>query len=136
MVFFKLEEDDELELPVFYERLLDFCFCCGLIGHRFKECEAYKGQPKDKLPCGIYMRTLSKAEKTKLNQAREKWNRRFEQTTKGYTNSEHHERNQERQMSMDQGENGSEPHQSNSGESERQTIKTGEQLMLMALEPR
>lgn len=37
---------------------------------------------------------------------------------------------------MDQGENGLEPHQSNSGESERQTIKTGEQLMLMALEPR
>lgn len=33
MVFLELKDDDEVELSVLYERLLDFCFCCRLIGH-------------------------------------------------------------------------------------------------------
>lgn len=67
MVFLELKDDDEVELSVLYERLPDFCFCCRLIGHQFKECETDKGQPKDKLSYGTYMKALSKAEKTKLN---------------------------------------------------------------------
>lgn len=67
MVFLELKDDDEVELSVLYERLPDFWFCYRLIGHQFKECETDKGQPKDKLPYGTYMKALSKAEKTKLN---------------------------------------------------------------------
>ena len=68
IVFLELEdEDDEVKLPVLYERLPDFCFCYGIIGHQFKECLAYNWRPKEKLPYGVYMRALSKAEKTKLN---------------------------------------------------------------------
>ena len=67
MVFLELEEDDKVELPMLYERLPYFYFCCGLIGHQFKEYKAYKGQPKDKLPYRMYMRVLSKAEKTNIN---------------------------------------------------------------------
>lgn len=67
MVFLELKDDDEVELLVLYERLPDFCFCCRLIGHYFKEFETDKGQPKDKLSYGTYIKALSKAEKTKLN---------------------------------------------------------------------
>lgn len=119
-----------------YERLPDFCFCCGIIGHHFKECETYKGQPKEKLSYGTYMKALSKAEKTKLNRGKERLNRIFEQATNGYIEFEHHGRNQSRQTCLDQVKNGSRLNQSISGENEGQSVKTGEQLMLMALEPR
>lgn len=135
MVFLELEDEDEVELPVLYERLPKFCFCCGLIGHQFKECEAYKGQSKEKFPYGTYMKALSKAEKTKLNRGREIWNMRFEQITNGHTDFENHRRNRASQTSRDQDENGSRPNQSNPGENEGQTTKTREQLMLMTLEP-
>lgn len=136
MVFLELEDEDEVELPVLYERLPEFCFCCGLIEHQFKECEAYKGQSKEKFLYGTYIKALSKAEKTKLNRGREIWNGRFEQTTNGHTDSENHRRNRASQTGRDQDENGSRPNQSNPGENEGQTTKTREQLMLMTLEPR
>lgn len=92
MVFLELANDDKVELQVLYERLPDFCFCCGIFGHQFKECETYKGQPKEKLPYGTYMKVLSKAEKTKVNRGKKIWNRRFEQATNGDTEFEHHGR--------------------------------------------
>ena len=67
MVFLELEENDEVELLVLYERLPDFCFCCGIIGHQFKECVLYEGQSKENLPYEVYMRALSKAKKTIIN---------------------------------------------------------------------
>lgn len=66
MVFLELEDDDEVELPVLYERLPGYSFCCGIIRHH-KECAIYKGQPKEKFAHGAYIKALSKAEKTRLN---------------------------------------------------------------------
>ncbi|KAL9453545.1 hypothetical protein AB3S75_009200 [Citrus x aurantiifolia] len=88
MVFLELDDNDEVELPVLYERLPDFCFCCGTIGHQFKECALYEGQSKENLPYGVYMRALSKAEKTRINRGRDKWNWRGEQQNHGFTEQE------------------------------------------------
>lgn len=50
-------------MPVLYEKLPDLCFCCAHIGHQFRECFKYKGQPKEELPYGAWMRAISQAEK-------------------------------------------------------------------------
>ena len=44
MIFLKLEGEEKIPMPVGYEHLPDFCFCCGHIGHSLKECAQYKGQ--------------------------------------------------------------------------------------------
>ncbi|XP_015382712.1 uncharacterized protein LOC107175623 [Citrus sinensis] len=47
-----LEEEGKKKIPmaVLYERLLDFYFCCGILGHQYRECLKYQGHRKDKLP--------------------------------------------------------------------------------------
>lgn len=90
----ELDDKDEVELPVLYERLLYFYFCYGIIGYQLKECSTYNGQPKGKLPYGVYMKALSKAEKTKLNRGKNRGNRRFEQPLSGFRVVEHHRRSQ------------------------------------------
>lgn len=52
----KLDDGGMMSLRVAYEKLLEFCFCCGLIGHQFRECLEYKGQPKDELTYGTWIR--------------------------------------------------------------------------------
>lgn len=39
----RLEDGEKISLRVAYEKLPDFCFCCGLLGHQYKECLEYKG---------------------------------------------------------------------------------------------
>lgn len=38
-----LENSEEIMLPVLYEKLLEFYFCRGIIGHQYKVCLSYKG---------------------------------------------------------------------------------------------
>lgn len=49
IIYLELEGADNVPIPVVCERLPKFCFCYGLIGDQYKECEKYKGQPKEKL---------------------------------------------------------------------------------------
>ena len=39
----KLEDGEQLSMRVAYERLPEFCFCYGRIGHQYTECLSYKG---------------------------------------------------------------------------------------------
>ena len=52
VLFLKQEGETDIPMPVVYERLPDFCFCCGIIGHQYKECSKYQGQPKKVFPLG------------------------------------------------------------------------------------
>lgn len=69
----KLEEGEQLSMRVAYERLPEFCFCCGKIGHQYKKCLDYKGQPKDELAFGVWMKAQTKAERSRQNREKERW---------------------------------------------------------------
>ncbi|KAH9769036.1 hypothetical protein KPL71_011840 [Citrus sinensis] len=49
ILMLKQEGEEDIVMFIKYERLPNFCFCYGLIGHQFRECIKYKGQPKEKL---------------------------------------------------------------------------------------
>lgn len=68
----KLEEGEQLSMRVAYERLPEFYFYCGKIGHQYKECLDYKGQPKDELAFGVWMKAQTKAEQSRQNREKER----------------------------------------------------------------
>lgn len=55
----------EVHMPVIYDRLPDFWFYCGIIGHQFRECIKYKNQPQDKLEYSPHLKFITTAEKVK-----------------------------------------------------------------------
>ncbi|KAH9670684.1 CCHC-type domain-containing protein [Citrus sinensis] len=65
-----IEEEDKKKIPMamVYERLPDFYFCCGILGHQYRE---YRGQPKDKFPYGSWLKAKTAVERAKLN--KDKW---------------------------------------------------------------
>ena len=43
ILFIKTEEKKKkISVAVEYEKLPDFCYCCGCLGHLYKECTKYK----------------------------------------------------------------------------------------------
>lgn len=60
-----VEDGGTISLRVAYEKLPEFYFCCGLIRHQYKEWLEYKGQPKDELTYGVWMRAPTRAERAR-----------------------------------------------------------------------
>lgn len=61
----KRKGEEDISMLAKYEKLLDFCFCSGLIGHQFRECIKYK-QQKKKLIYGGWMKLPTPSELVKL----------------------------------------------------------------------
>ena len=60
----------EVHMPVVYERLPNFCLCCGIIGHQYRECIKYKNKPEDKLEYGPHLKAITTVEKMKQDRER------------------------------------------------------------------
>ncbi|KAH9785588.1 zinc knuckle protein [Citrus sinensis] len=58
---------EEIPIIVLYEKLPDFCFYCGMLGHKYRKCLKYKGQPKEKLAFGSWMKEITPAERANTN---------------------------------------------------------------------
>ena len=50
----KIQQEDggEISARVIYEKLSEYCFCCGFIRHQYRECAMYKGQPNEEMAYG------------------------------------------------------------------------------------
>lgn len=72
IIYLEQQGEDDIPIPIVYERLPEFCFCCGLIGHQYKECDKYKGQPKDKLAYGVWIQAVQLVGKLRTNRTNER----------------------------------------------------------------
>lgn len=54
----KREDDEDIPMRVMYERLPDFCFYCGRIGHQYKECAHHESLSKDELAYGSWLKAI------------------------------------------------------------------------------
>lgn len=76
ILFIESEDGKKIPVAVEYEKLPNFCYCCGCIGHSYKECGKDEGQPKNDLAHGPRLKAVSWAEKTRQYRAKDRWNTR------------------------------------------------------------
>lgn len=62
IIVLKQEGEEDIPMPVVYERLPDFRYSCGCIGHQFRGCKEYRDQKKEELPFGPWLKAISLAD--------------------------------------------------------------------------
>lgn len=72
----KGNKTEDIPMLVYYERLHDFCFCCGRIGHQY-----YKSESKDELAYGPWLKATTTTEWLKQNRGKDKWGADFIQAS-------------------------------------------------------
>ncbi|KAH9733907.1 ABC transporter G family member 37 [Citrus sinensis] len=74
IIFLESEGEEKVPMPVTYERLPDFYFCCGIIGHQFRECVKYKTQKQKNFAFGPWMKAVTVSECLNHNKSNDRWN--------------------------------------------------------------
>lgn len=67
-------EEEGTPVLIRYERLPDFCYCCGCIGHQYRECAMYNNQLKEELAYDPWLKAPTMAEKSNQSRRRNKEN--------------------------------------------------------------
>lgn len=70
----KIQQEDGGEIPVavIYEKLPEYCFCCGFIGHKYRECAMYKGQPNEEMTYGAWLKAAPLTDRIRGQRNKEK----------------------------------------------------------------
>lgn len=75
IIFLEPKGEEKIPMPIRYERLPNFCFCCGILGHQFRECIKYKDHKQEDLAFGPWLKAIIVAEHLNHNKPKNKWNR-------------------------------------------------------------
>ncbi|KAH9799961.1 hypothetical protein WN943_000608 [Citrus x changshan-huyou] len=97
IIFLEPEGEEKIPMPIRYERLPDFCFCCGTLGHQFRECIKYKDQKQEDLAFGPWMRAVTMTERANSHKAKNRWNGGNNSREEESANQEGHENQQQNQ---------------------------------------
>ena len=125
ILFHKEEGETNIPMPVVYERLPDFCYCCEIIGHQYNECGKYQDQQREDLPYGSWMKTITVGGFTKRNQNRKMWNYGAGKSEEKSASSENHSFPKQQGQNQDNliGANGLEPIEKEMGQTMEHTKK-------------
>ena len=91
IIFLEQDEENKIPILVLYERLLDFCYCYGKLGHQFRECVKYKGQRKEDLTFGYWLKAIILPDRFRQNMNQERGNQYRGKKAGESMSQEHHE---------------------------------------------